>query len=470
MKKYIYSGSAVLLFILLLSPFLLGTSGESDYSSYVAERKNMDLRLYVRGELKAAKFFQIKSDIMSNRAKIIELIPEGSRVAKGVLVARFDSKPFTDEFSSWEQKIRDTENKIINIEKEIEGFKAKEEEERKTAQYSIDLEKIKLEDQRKGSGYLKLKELETDISQNTRSLEIAKGEVEDYKSLFQSGYISKRELEKNEDEVLKLEEGLRIAKEKLDIYKNFEWPEKIRQSELALQKSKEVMENQLKQIEIKINNMAEQLKNEKDNLLHFENKLEQSKEDIVNCEIYAPIEGVVLYNEIPFNGKKRKIEIGDSVWYGQSFMQIPDTSNMIVSANVREFDLKHISKGQKTTIIPDAFSDRKFNGEIDYIANVANTNNSDDPVKFFEIIINVNHSSEEILRSGMSANIEIAYSNVNNAIVVPVEAVINKNDKKYVRLAKGSSYLLKEIEVGAIGLNYAQITSGVNEGDQVYFQ
>lgn len=469
MKRFYYFICVVVGFAFFIMAFFVDGSGISNYSSYTLEYGEMNFNIQFRGELRAAKFFDIDSKINSNMAKIIALIPEGAMVKKGDIVARFDTKPFTDEYSLWDDKISKTENEIISIKNDIKEFQTKKAEKIKSLEYSVDLANIELKDMKNGSGYLRLNELNAELQQKKRKVSILESELEDYNSLYEKGFISSKELKRIKDELKSAEENMNISENKLEIYINYEWPQKIKQAEIALEKSKEIMESQIKQIEIKINNLNEQLENLEDRLKVQKNKRESSESDILNCEIVSPIEGVVLYNELSIGGKKRKVQIGDSIWYGQSFMQIPDTSEMIVNAKIREFDLKYISKGQNVKIIPDAYSDKTFSGNVLYVSNVANSDSSDEPVKFFNIVIDVQEPEGLTLRSGMSVSIDVKYDTIQNALTVPINAVVYKNNKTFLRVKENNDYVLKDVFLGRANSDSFEVISGINKGDTIYY-
>src|SRR5262249_16347536 len=83
--------------------------------------------------------------------------------------------------------------------------------------------------------------------------------------------------------------------------------------------------------------------------------LKKAPEELEKSKITASSAGFLVYNELPFGSEYRKIQIGDSVWNGQSIMTIPDTSQMAVETAIREFDVYKVQPGQKVRVTLEAF-------------------------------------------------------------------------------------------------------------------
>jgi HlyD family secretion protein len=74
-----------------------------------------------------------------------------------------------------------------------------------------------------------------------------------------------------------------------------------------------------------------------------------------------------------------------------------------------------------------------------------------------------------VLKPGMSADIEIVVEEVKNTLVLPSQAVMEREGKKFVYVKEGSRARLKEIKTGLSDWTYTQVISGVEEADEVIF-
>jgi HlyD family secretion protein len=148
---------------------------------------------------------------------------------------------------------------------------------------------------------------------------------------------------------------------------------------------------------------------------------------------YAPINGVIA--EIPS-------KVGTFAVAGLSttaLLTIADMSTINVEVKVDETSIDKVAVGQKAKIKVDAFQDRDILGEVTQKTPLAvgksqtsgglSTNINVQEAKEFRVVIELRDLPDEIksgLRPGMSATAEITTKTVNDAIAVPLQAVIEK--------------------------------------------
>ncbi|MEJ5203659.1 MAG: hypothetical protein WHV66_15665, partial [Anaerolineales bacterium] len=70
---------------------------------------------------------------------------------------------------------------------------------------------------------------------------------------------------------------------------------------------------------------------------------------------------------------------------------------------------------------------------------------------------------------GLSATVEVIHQEVNDALLIPVEALRDLGEGEYAVFVvdSGGKLKLREIEVGLIGDAFVQVTSGLSEGEVV---
>jgi len=84
-------------------------------------------------------------------------------------------------------------------------------------------------------------------------------------------------------------------------------------------------------------------------------QVDQAQLDLSYCKIVSPVTGVA---------GKRTVEVGEHVSKGQRLITVSDRSNLWVTANFKESQLRHMHPGQSVTISVDAY-DQKFDGTVD---------------------------------------------------------------------------------------------------------
>ncbi|HUK18223.1 MAG TPA: HlyD family secretion protein [Bryobacteraceae bacterium] len=84
-------------------------------------------------------------------------------------------------------------------------------------------------------------------------------------------------------------------------------------------------------------------------------RVDQALLNLSYTKIYSPVDGVV---------SKRSVEIGATVQPGQQLFSIAQISDLWVTANFKETQLRHMHPGQRVSISVDAF-DQKFGGYVE---------------------------------------------------------------------------------------------------------
>ena len=84
-------------------------------------------------------------------------------------------------------------------------------------------------------------------------------------------------------------------------------------------------------------------------------RVDQAQLNIGYTKIVAPIDGIV---------SRKNVSIGDNLSVGQSLLTVVPLSDLWVTANFKETQLKGMQKGQKVDIKVDALGGRHFTGQI----------------------------------------------------------------------------------------------------------
>ena len=155
---------------------------------------------------------------------------------------------------------------------------------------------------------------------------------------------------------------------------------------------------------------------------------------------------------------------GKTISKGQSVCKVLKTSSYKVTINVDELDIKSVKKGQSVTVTADAVEDKTFTGKVTKVSKVGSTS---DGVATYPVTIQLSNAAD--LLPSMSVTATITTAKAENAVLVPVSAIQTKDGESYVTVVTDDNEngTQTKVETGIINDTYAQITSGVSEGDQV---
>ncbi len=155
------------------------------------------------------------------------------------------------------------------------------------------------------------------------------------------------------------------------------------------------------------------------------------------------------------------LAVGDSVTSGST------TANIVVvgaggyelSTTISVTDLPDVEVGQEVIITPDA-TGTAIDGEVVRIGVVADDGTN------YPVVIGITGDPTG-LRNGSVASVSIVTADAVDALAVPTSAVTTDGTRHSVTVLEGGTAREVDVEIGAIGATWTEITSGLGDGDEV---
>jgi HlyD family secretion protein len=150
-------------------------------------------------------------------------------------------------------------------------------------------------------------------------------------------------------------------------------------------------------------------------------QITQAEKDLENTTISSPIDGVIT---------ALNAEVGETVIVGTTnnagsvVMEIADLSNMLLKAAVDEVNIAPIRVGQEATVYINAYPDREYRGTVRQIGLKRRV--ASDGTGTFEVEIALELEEGETLFSGLTASTDIAVERFFDALRVPSQAVVDR--------------------------------------------
>jgi len=135
---------------------------------------------------------------------------------------------------------------------------------------------------------------------------------------------------------------------------------------------------------------------------------------------------------------------------------------------VHESKTDKLRLGQSAMVTVEGIPDKRFSGTVTKIAALADSQSSwlNPDLKEYQTEITL-EPTEETLKPGMTAQVEIMVENVEGKLAVPVQAVYTKGGQRYVFRDSTSAMSYVPVQLGAIGTEWAEIASGLSAGDRI---
>ena len=182
-----------------------------------------------------------------------------------------------------------------------------------------------------------------------------------------------------------------------------------------------------------------------------------------DTKVVAPIDAVVA---------TRNVQIGQiissgisNVGGGTTALVLSDLSRIFVIASVDESDIGKVKEDLPVAITVDAYPGRRFEGKVTIVPvkgqNVSN-------VVTYDVKIEVVSANKALLKTEMTANVEIVVAEKDTALVVPAEAVVRQKGRRIAVVVKENGATEERpVEAGINDGVSLEITSGLTEGEVV---
>ncbi|MGQ9573835.1 MAG: efflux RND transporter periplasmic adaptor subunit [Thermoguttaceae bacterium] len=182
------------------------------------------------------------------------------------------------------------------------------------------------------------------------------------------------------------------------------------------------------------------------------NQIAQTHQINPAITLCAPIEGKIV--EI-------KAVRGAMVDPATQLLTIIDPRSLWIEAELYEKDIAKIRIGQEVEIRVPAYPERVFHGRVGYIGDVVNPETRTITVRT-ELA-----NDAQLLKPGMFADVDIVLDEGHRALVVPLAAILEEGDQKFVFVKQKDHFVRREVRTGSVFQKCQQVTGGLVPGELV---
>jgi len=177
---------------------------------------------------------------------------------------------------------------------------------------------------------------------------------------------------------------------------------------------------------------------------NYQKLLAEAEEKLASAAVKAPTTGEVSVLSTWKGSSWGKVQEGDSVWERLQVMEIPDMSEALVVAPVHESQIAAIEPGQRAIVRVEAFPQWEVEGEVLKKSVVPTQGGQrrrgggdETGPREFDVTIKLKEVKPGY-RHGMTAAARVLVTEVDRAVLVPIEAVTKRDGKEGVVLGDGT--------------------------------
>ncbi|HJZ89707.1 MAG TPA: hypothetical protein VKE40_02470 [Gemmataceae bacterium] len=565
-------GAAVLAGAVGLYAFTSRSAGNRpDLLLHTVKNEDLDLTVVERGNLESADnrdiICKVKAGSKGTYAATIKwVIDDGTLVRKAQPIMILDSSSLEDNYRAQKIQVDKVQADWVKAEQDYKITLSTNESAIETARTAITLAELDLEkyvglpkgtlsNRKREEARALLTELEMDLESFLQrhkaqfpdasgefhqslndlvgQIELAKADVEMSadrlaysKRMELKGYLSPAQVQADESRLAGAKETLKKLETNKSLLRTFQAQRSVKDFSGKVQEAWRAYDRAVSEAIAKEVQAEATRRTSRSVYLQEEEKLKEIEEQIQECKITAPQDGMVVYY-IPESSRwsqseRGLIQQGASVQEGQKMMRIPDLNKMQVATRVHEAMVSRIrgddrrstgvhesvqaalmlnlsplnallsqhdelverqraeylaneyyesARGMPASVRVDAFPERPLKGHVRTVATVASaTDWMASDVKVYSTIVAIDEPLPG-LKPGMSAEVTIhVNSTLEDVLAIPVQAVVGgaesgRTRKVYVMTATGPEE--REIQIGLSNEKMAEVKSGLQAGDQV---
>ena len=167
-------------------------------------------------------------------------------------------------------------------------------------------------------------------------------------------------------------------------------------------------------------------------------------------------------------GSSPEFRQGDRAWAGAAILELPDLSSVHLLARLDESDRSRLEAGQAASVRIEAVPGNDFKARIDSISMLARVDYQGTwpPPRNFDLDL-VLLDLDPRIRPGMTAVARIATERIPNVVLVPSEAIFQRDGASVVYELDGSEFHERRVQISKRGKEQAIVASGIEVGDRI---
>lgn len=507
-KKFIIGGSVLALLIIIIAGSILASRKDLPEVTTVTVKKRPDLTSTVTapGEIRPIQFMNLTSEVQGRIEEIY--VKEGDIVQQGQQLVRLDPNQLQsstdaqvaayqasrDDVQSARSQVTAAQNQLSQSQQSLNASEAG---------VSTALQQVSTAKESVNQARQQAVTSQTDVDKSRVELNAANRELKRNEELLESGVVSRLEYDQAKDRVDTAKANLNNSQARLKSQNIAvrEAQNRVKEAEGRVREARA----RAKQQEVAVKDSRRAVKTAGYSSNSSESRANQqaavlrgSRNQRDKTLQIAPISGVIA--EIPS-------KVGTFAVAGLSttpLLTIADMSTVNVEVKVDETEIDKVAVGQPAIVKVDAFGEQEIVGEVTQKTPLAvgksqtsgglSTNINVQEAKEFRVVIELKNITDDVknsLRPGMSATAVVTTDKKKDVLAVPIQAVIEKkpddkkegevngdepepkNDSKKDETIKGVFILdgnkvkFVEVTTGITGESDIQITSGIEDGQEV---
>jgi len=449
-----------------------GEDPTSNLATFVAKRGPLTISVLESGTIRPREQITLRNEV-EGRTSIVRLAPDGSMVKAGDLVVELDASTLKDAIIDQDIQVQRAGAAYVNAEETLAVVQNQAQSDIDVAKLTLEFAEQDLQQYKEGLFPNEKTAAENNITLRQEELTRADETLAWSQKLYDEKYISQTEFQADKLAVTRSKNNLVLAENDLKLLEDFTYHRNIAQLESDLRQATMALERTERKARADVVQAEADLRAKELEYSRQQEKMKKIEDQLAKTTIYAPMDGMVVY--ATSSGGRRSIfdrrepmDIGVEVTERQDLINLPTAESMKAQVDIHETSLEKVRVGLPAIITVDALAGKRFLGRVGLIAPLPDARsmymNPDLKIYPTDIYLEDNDSA---LRTGMSCKAEIIVAQYQDAVYVPVQAVLRIGGEPTIHIVKDGSIEARKVEVGLDDNRMIRIVSGLSEGEVV---
>jgi len=449
------------------------SSSAGDLPTFTVKRGPLVISVPESGTIKPRDQVILKSEV-EGKATILYLIKEGTVVKQKELLVELDASQLLDQKIDQQIMVQNAEAAFIKASEDLAVAENQAKSDVDKATLTLEFAGQDLKKYLEGEYPNQLKDTQARITLAQEELTRAQETLKWSTRLNEEKYLSQTELQADQLAETKKKLDLELAKNNLVLLQDYTYKRQVAQFESDVNQAGMALERTQRKARADVVQAQALLKAKESEYGRQQDKLKKTEKNIEKATIRAPVDGVVVYATSVRSGgfrggmQQAPLDEGQDVVERQELIYLPTALSVKAEIKVHESSLQKIKLGLPVRVTVDAVPGKTFIGQVGSIAPLPDAESSffNPDLKVYTTNIYLD-SDGNSLRTGMSCRAEIIVEQYEDAIYVPVQAVLRVGRQPTVYVVNGKTFAPREVEIGLDNSRMVRIVKGLQENEVV---
>lgn len=433
-----------------------------------AMKAPMESCLIEQGTLEAKTSVSITNPISATPVKLASMVPYGTKVKQGDVVAKFDLTPLHSAVADQQSKILAARVKLQEAQEALDTLKNKNEGELAAAELQLEFAQVDLSKYLSEEKQVELNDRRGQISMAERDLKEAEEKLNYYRTFHKRGFVSSEQLKAKEAELERSRFNLAQSQSRLKIFERYMVPRQERTLQAKVEELKREFQKLKKTQAWAMAKALTEIATSKASLTAEETKLTTLQNQMSLAEVKAPRDGILA---APLaEAQKTRPTIGADIQPKQVIFTMPQMEDLRIKVRIGEAEMRKLQLKQTARITIDSEDDLACTGTLEKVEFHADSSwtRSDQQPRDFVAYVRISASQPLDWTSlGQKARVEFTLERLHDALQLPASAITEKDGKSYVMVMTHEGPAPRECRTGCTDGKHVEIRQGLEAGEKV---